>query len=912
MAKNLVVVESAAKAKTIEKFLGRGYVVRACFGHVRDLPDNVLGVDTDHDFEPTYVVTPEKKDVVRKLKDEAKNAEAVYLATDPDREGEAIAWHLVDAMGLRDKTIHRIEFHEITKGAIDAAVKNPRQIDYQRVDAQQARRILDRLVGFKVSQLLWKKVRRGLSAGRVQSVAVRIVVDRERERIAFVPVEYWSIEADLRKRMPGTPVFRAALTEQNGKKVDRFDLKVGEQAHAIVADLNGSAWTVRDVKKTERQRNPAAPFTTSTLQQDASRKLGFTARQTMALAQQLYEGMPVEGGESVGLITYMRTDSVTVAESAIAEVRDSIAKRYGREFVPASPRIFRTKSRLAQEAHEAIRPTSAERAPDEVQRFLEKAGKDARDGRNLFRLYDLIWKRFVASQMAAAIFDQTTVDIDASRPGGDRYTFRATGSVPRFLGFLTLYREGKDDGDAEDDDGQARLPELSPQERLDMLALLPEQHFTQPPPRYTEATLVKSLEEHGIGRPSTYAPILSTIRDRGYVEMEERRFKPTDLGYLVNDMLVSSFQDILNVAFTAGMEEKLDDIAQGERSWVPMMREFYDPFAETLSRAERDIQHVNQTAEITDQVCNKCGKLMSIKLGRFGKFLSCTGYPECKSARPMEEIPPEPSDEICETCTKPMQIRTGRYGKFLACTDYPECKTSRPILIKLGQNCPKCLEGDLVEKKGRSGRPFFGCARYPACDWVSFARPLPDPCEVCGKLRIPLSGDKVHCMGCDGELPVRPRKTNADGTPVTAARGRGAAGRKTAGGRTAAAASATSRTKTATTRTATTKTAAAKAPSKKTAAAKTTTRTAAASKGTAAPKAIANGAVAGDDMVAVNGSATAENGTASEATGTKRATKAPAASRAAKSGPAAKTGAAAKAPARSRSTTASPRAKRAS
>jgi len=885
MATKLVVVESAAKAKTIEKFLGQGYVVRASYGHVRDLPDNVLGVDTEHDFQPTYVVSPEKKDVVRKLKDEAKGAEAVYLATDPDREGEAIAWHLVDAMNLRDKPIHRIEFHEITKNAILDAVQHPRQIDAQRVDAQQARRILDRLVGFQVSQLLWKKVRRGLSAGRVQSVAVRLVVDRERERDAFTPVEYWSIEADLRKQLPGTPVLRAALTEQDGKRIDRFDLKTGEQAQAIVDDLQGSGWVVREVKQTERTRNPSAPFTTSTLQQEASRKLGFTARQTMALAQQLYEGMPVDGGESVGLITYMRTDSVTVAETAIAEARETIQARYGREYLPPQPRAYRTRSRLAQEAHEAIRPTSSARSPESVRPYLEKAGKDERDGRNLFRLYDLIWKRFVASQMASAVFDQTTVDVDAGRPGGSRYTFRASGSVPRFRGFLEVYQEGRDDGDAQDEDGQPRLPELAVQERLDLLALLPEQHFTQPPPRFTEATLVKSLEEHGIGRPSTYAPILSTIRDRGYVEMDDRRFKPTDLGYLVNDMLVGNFTDILDVDFTAGMEEKLDDIAQGERPWVPMMREFYGPFSETLDRAQREIQHVNQTAELTDQLCNKCGKPMAIKLGRFGRFLSCTGYPECKNARPMEEIPPEPSDEVCETCGKHMQIRTGRYGKFLACTDYPECKTSRPILVKLGKPCPKCGEGELVEKKGRSGRPFYGCARYPACDWVSFARPLADPCEVCGGLRIPLGQDKIHCIGCDGELPQRTRKT--EGTSTRSGRGRATGGRRTAAARSASSKAGTT----------------ARARANGTAASPASP---ASKNGTAASK---NGTAKGAKPAKAKSAAAkpSKNGTtAASANGKAAATK----PRATKTGAAAKK-AAAKAPARSRAASTTPRATRA-
>jgi DNA topoisomerase-1 len=798
MAKrNLVVVESAAKAKTIEKFLGRNYIVRACFGHVRDLPKSKLGVDPEAGFEPQYVITPEKKDVVKRLKDEAKGAESVFLATDPDREGEAIAWHLVDAMGLRGKPVQRIEFHEITKEAILHAIQHPRQIDEQRVDAQQARRVLDRLVGYKISPLLWRKVRPGLSAGRVQSVAVRLVVDRERERDAFVPVEYWSIDADLRKQMPGTPVFRASLNERDGKKVDRFDLKAADDANSIVADLQGAGWAVREVKKTERQRNPSAPFTTSTLQQEASRKLGFTARRTMAVAQQLYEGMPINGGESVGLITYMRTDSVTVAESAIAEVRQAIANRYGKEFVAPSVRTYRTRSRLAQEAHEAIRPTAAERDPESLSAFLD---------RDQLRLYDLIWKRFVASQMASAIFDQTTVDIDASRPGSARYTFRATGSVPRFLGFLTVYREGRDDGEEADEDGQPRLPELSAQERLDLLKLLPEQHFTQPPPRFTEATLVKLLEEHGIGRPSTYAPTLSTIRDRGYVEMEERRFKPTDVGYLVNDLLVGHFKDIVDVDFTASMEEKLDDIASGERPWVPVIQEFYTPFAATLERAQTEIEHVNKAAEVTDQVCEKCGKPMSIKLGRFGKFLSCTGFPDCKNARPLngEETPPEPTDEVCENCGKPMIIKTGRFGKFMACSDYPECKTSRPIQIKLGFACPKCGEGELVEKKGRTGRPFYGCNKYPACDWISWARPLPDPCEVCGKMRIPLGQDKVHCMGCDGDLPVRPRK-NAEGEDGAAAGARTGRGRTaaSAGGRrgTAAASASRSRTKTATAKT---------------------------------------------------------------------------------------------------------------
>jgi DNA topoisomerase I len=823
MAKNLVVVESAAKAKTIEKFLGRNYAVRACFGHVRDLPKSKLGVDPDQGFEPQYVVSPDKKDVIKRLKDEAKKAEAVYLATDPDREGEAIAWHLVDAMGLKGKPIHRIEFHEITKDAILRAVKEPRGIDDKRVDAQQARRVLDRLVGYKISPLLWRKVRPGLSAGRVQSVAVRLVVDREREREAFVPVEYWSIEADLKKRAVGTPAFHAELVARDGKKVDKQDVRTGEEAHAIVADLQGASWTVREVKQSEQQRNPAAPFITSTLQQDASRKLGFTAKRTMVVAQQLYEGVPIAGGETVGLITYMRTDSVTVAETAIAEVRRLIAEKYGPELVPARARAHRTRSRLAQEAHEAIRPTSAMRDPESLRPFLTP---------EQFRLYDLIWKRFVASQMASAIFDQTTVEIDARRPGGTPYGFRATGSVLRFKGFLTVYLEGRDDGDEADDDGRPRLPELAAGEGLDLLKLWTEQHFTQPPPRYTEATLVKALEEHGIGRPSTYAPILSTIQDREYVEKEDKRFKPTPLGILVNDLLVGHFENIVDVDFTANLEEKLDDIAQGEVPWVPVIREFYDPFEATLSRAQEEIKHVNETAEVTDATCQNCGKPMSIKLGRFGRFLSCTGYPECKTSRPLDGEggpPPEPSDEVCENCGKQMLIKTGRYGRFLSCSDYPACKTSRPIVVKLGLTCPSCEQGEIVEKKGRSGRPFYGCNRYPDCDWVAWQRPLPDPCDVCGKLRIPLAQDKIHCIGCDGEIPRRERKDGAAG-PARGGRRFGKAG----GAAVAAGGAATARRATATAR-ATAKTAAAKAPARKAATAKkaaTTKKTAAKSAAT--------------------------------------------------------------------------------
>ncbi|MFN8522157.1 MAG: type I DNA topoisomerase [Chloroflexota bacterium] len=770
--RNLVVVESAAKAKTIEKFLGRGYTVRACLGHVRDLPKSKLGVDVEHDFMPAYVDSPEKRDVVKRLRDEAKSSSQVYIATDPDREGEAIAWHLVTAMKLGNKPVRRIEFHEVTKDAVLRAVASPRDIDLRRVDAQQARRVLDRLVGYKISPLLWKKVRPGLSAGRVQSVAVRLVVDRERERDAFQSVEYWSLHAELAQLGATSQVFKANLNEREGHKIE---LHTQLESDAVISDLEGARYQVREIRKREQQRHPTAPFTTSTLQQEASRKLGFTARRTMVVAQQLYEGIDI-GGETVGLITYMRTDSVNVAISAVEEARDWIRTTFDPNMVPAQPRTYRTRSRLAQEAHEAIRPTAVAREPAHLASRLD---------RDQLRLYELVWKRFVASQMSSAIFDVTSIDIDARADGRPRYGFRATGSVLRFRGFLEMYLEGRDDGE-EDEDGRQRLPELTQDEQLRLERLLPEQHFTQPPPRYTEATLVKALEERGIGRPSTYAPILSTIQDRGYVEREDRRFKPTEVGYLVNDLLMGHFANVVDLDFTANLEGKLDDIATGDTPWVPVVREFYEPFEVNLDRAQQEIEHVNKTAEITDKLCEKCGKPMAIKLGKFGRFLSCTGFPQCRNATPLEGEQPavEPSDEICETCAKPMVIKTGRYGKFLSCSDYPTCKTTRPILVKLGVGCPVCGT-DLVEKRSRFGKTFYGCSAYPACSWLSWQRPLPEPCDICGKLRFQMSGDRIHCLGCDGELPSRRRAQagEAEGDAKAPARRRGvaASARSTAG-----------------------------------------------------------------------------------------------------------------------------------
>lgn len=727
MAKNLVIVESPTKARTIERFLGRNYAVRACLGHIRDLPKSKLGLDLEHDFAPQYVVPKEKRELLKNLKAQARDASAVYLATDPDREGEAIAWHLAEAMDLGGRQVRRVEFHEVTSSAVLAAVKNPREIDLQRVDAQQARRVLDRLVGYQLSPLLWKKVRRGLSAGRVQSVAVRLVVEREREIQAFVPVEYWTIEADLAKqdgKAAKREHFLAALVARRGQKIE---LHTQAEADAVLAALDGAAYRVANIREREQTRNPAAPFTTSTLQQEASRKLGYSAKRTMVVAQQLYEGLDI-GGESVGLITYMRTDSTQVAESAQAEARQFIRERYGEDRVPPQPRTYRTRSRLAQEAHEAIRPTSV---------FREPAALKSRLTSEQFRLYELIWKRFVASQMASALFDVTTVEVEATPPAADdRFLFRATGSRLKFPGFLSIYTEGKDDA-AIDDEDRKPLPALAQGEPLDLLELLPEQHFTEPPPRYSEATLVKAMEERGIGRPSTYAPTLATIQERGYVERIEKRLHPTELGMLVNDLLVAHFGGVVDVDFTANMEEELDDVAQGRRPWAPVVREFYEPFHRQLEAAEHNVGRVKPPDEPTDELCEKCGRNMVIKLGRFGRFLACPGFPECRNAK--------------------------------------------SIQVKVGVACPQCA-GDLVEKRTKSKRTFYGCANYPTCGWTSWNKPVPEPCPKCGGLQVEQGRERLRCLTC---APL----------PEPAARGNGRAsgsdGRKTAASGTKASGSTT-------------------------------------------------------------------------------------------------------------------------
>jgi len=694
----LVIVESPAKARTVGKFLGKGYTVKASIGHVRDLLRSKLSVDVENGFKPRYRVPNEKKEVVKELQEAVKQAAEVYLATDPDREGEAIAWHLLEAAKIPRRKARRVVFHEITKSAIEEAFAHPRDIDMKLVNAQQARRILDRLVGYKLSPLLWEKVRNRTSAGRVQSVALRLIVEREREIQAFVPEEYWSIKAELAKRIPERPTFIAKLIRIEDKEVD---LKNKEEADRIVAELEKALYVVSKVTKGTRRKNPAPPFTTSTMQQEASKRLGFTAKKTMAVAQQLYEGIPLGEEGPVGLITYMRTDSVQVAEVAQQEARRFIAERFGEELLPPRPPVYKTRAKGAQEAHEAIRPTSVYREPEAIKQYLT---------RDQYRLYELIWKRFVASQMAPAIYDTISVDILAGQDGQRPYLFRATGSTLRFPGFLAVYQEARDeDAQPEEEEEEMSIPPLEKDEELDLVKLLPEQHFTQPPPRYTEATLVRTLEQYGIGRPSTYAPIISTLYTRGYVRRDGRRLIPTEIGFIVNDLLVKHFPDIINVDFTARMEEDLDKIAAGEEDWVKVLREFYGPFEQAVQRAERIIEKV--------------------------------------------EVPQEETGMICEKCGSPMIVKWGRYGKFIACSNYPACRNTKPYMVKTGAFCPEC-GGDLVERKTRRGRVFYGCINYPECNFATWKRPLPTPCPSCGGLLVVANKDEAQCLSCEETFPL--------------------------------------------------------------------------------------------------------------------------------------------------------------
>ncbi len=760
---NLVVVESPAKARTIERILGDSYVVKASQGHVRDLPKGKLGVDVSQGFAPSYSILRDKQSTVKELKTLGAKASRIYLATDPDREGEAISWHLVEAADwpIDSDRLQRVVFHEITHEAVKEAFEHPRPIDMELVNAQQARRILDRLVGYQISPLLWKKVQRGLSAGRVQSVALRLVVDREREVEAFVPKEYWTIDAHLQKseksKAERIQSFRAAIHSVKGRR-GKLDIPNEVSSKAIEEDLGGAAYSVAQVKKREVKQSPAPPFITSTLQQEAWRKLRFSAKRTMAVAQQLYEGLPIRSEGSTGLITYMRTDSTNVSSTAVQEARQYVREKYGKEYVPAQPRAFRRKAKGAQEAHEAIRPTSIARNPESIKGDLSS---DQR------RLYDLIWKRMLASQMADARSDSTSVDIEAQCKKADKtYMFRAAGSVLTFPGFRTLYLESSDD--AEEEDGKGPLPLLEKDHLLDCLGIEPKQHFTQPPPRYTEASLIKSLEERGIGRPSTYAPIISTITDRHYVLKDSGRLKPTVLGCTVSDLLTQFFPDIMDAGFTARMEEELDEVARGERRWAPMLQDFYGPFEKSLKAADQAMPRV-RVEEATDEVCDLCGNPMVIKMGRFGKFMACTGFPDCRNTKPVPAEPVagqeqgsgqrqepaevEPTDETCEKCGKAMVIRSGRFGRFMSCTDYPKCRTSRPL--KIGVPCPKC-GSDLVQRRSRGrGRTFYGCSAYPACDFVVNQQPLTEPCPECQGLMVASGKNGVKCTVCSwkGDAP---------------------------------------------------------------------------------------------------------------------------------------------------------------
>ena len=690
----LVIVESPAKAKTVGRILGKDYTVRASVGHVRDLLRSKLSVDVENNFKPRYRVPNEKRDVVKDLKKLANKSEEIFLATDPDREGEAIAWHLMEAADINEGRTNRVVFHEITKDAVSHAFSNPRSIDMDLVDAQQARRILDRLVGYGISPILWKKVRSRLSAGRVQSVALRLIVEREREIDAFDPVEYWSIEAEFLPEGGKIP-YRAKLSKINGEDPDLGNKSVVDP---ILGDMHEAAYIVSSIKHGKRRRNSSAPFITSTMQQDASRTLGFSARKTMAVAQQLYEGVELDGEGVTGLITYMRTDSTNISEIALKEVRDYIQKRYGDEYLPEEPPKYKTRTQSAQEAHEAIRPTSTLRKPKAIKKYLS---------RDQFRLYQLIWQRFVASQMTPAVYRTLSVEIEG-KGAANHYLLRSSGSQLEFQGFLVIYEEGKDEDQVEEEEGDSdRIPidDIKEKQRQDLQELYPDQHFTQPPPRYTEASLVQVLEENGIGRPSTYAPIISTIQNRGYVVRDNKRLMPTDTGILVNDLVVEFFPSIVDINFTSRLEDQLDQIASGEQAWVDVISEFYGPFSDRLVHAEEVMPE--KKAELQ-------------KVGR-----------------------------ECPRCGHDLIIRWGRYGKFISCSNFPDCRYTEPYLEKIGVACPKCGEGEVVQRKTRKGRTFYGCSRYPDCDFTSWKRPVAKPCPNCGGTLVYANKRHLTCLECE-------------------------------------------------------------------------------------------------------------------------------------------------------------------
>ena len=798
MAKNLVIVESPAKAKTINKYLGRGFTVKASMGHVRDLPKKKLGVDVERGFAVQYEALPARKKVLDELKKAAKTADTVYLAADPDREGEAICWHLAEELGGKSKKskakFRRVVFNEITKRAILAAFEHPVDVDPKKVDAQQARRVLDRLVGYKVSPILWEKVRRGLSAGRVQSVALKLICDRERQIKAFEPEEYWTVQVHLEAGRP--PVFGANLVKRDGKRIE-----IGNQegADTVRKDLEAAAFRVEKVQARERKRRPVPPFITSKLQQDAYSKLRFPVRRTMQVAQKLYEGMELGGEDSAGLITYMRTDSTRVSSDALGAVRERITSMYGAEYIPEKPNFYRSK-KGAQDAHEAIRPTDMSRTPETIKRFLTK---------DQLALYKLIWNRFVASQMRPALYDETVVDVAATPSAGrPTYLLRAKGSILRFKGFLAVYEETREEkietkkpveephlqaDDTEPETGD-QLPPLEEGQSLSLKKLDTDQHFTQPPPRFSEASLVKELEENGIGRPSTYASIIATIETREYIEKREGRLWPTELGFVIIDLLIVHFADIMNVEYTAAMEQELDEIEAGRDSFLNTLNQFWKKFEKDLVKAQAEMKDIKRLEEETDEVCDKCGSKMVIKWGRYGKFLACSGYPDCKNTRQLAggegtDTPEVHEDVAGATCPKdgePMILKKGRYGAFLACSRYPECKETRRLVRgeggklqieqlkpidekcpqcrndlmwrrgrfgpfvacsnypdckyikkkeakKIGLTCPECHEGEVVERKGRWGRSFYGCSRYPECKFTVYHRPIAETCPDCGR-----------------------------------------------------------------------------------------------------------------------------------------------------------------------------------
>jgi DNA topoisomerase-1 len=814
LAKGLVIVESPTKAKTIEKYLGKGYTVEASLGHVKDLPKSTLGVDIDNDFETEYVVIPGKEKVIAKLKKLAAGMDTIYLAPDPDREGEAIAAHLAEELGDGKKKkkkkgekngherFRRVTFNEITQRAVREAFEHPRDIDQHLVDAQQARRVLDRLVGYQVSPLLWDKVRRGLSAGRVQTVALRLIVEREREIKAFEKKEYWTIDANLAAAKP--PAFDARFL---GKGEEKIEVPNEEEATKIRTALENADWIVRSAEKKERRRNATPPFTTSKLQQDASRKLRFSVKRAMMIAQRLYEGVDIGDEGSVGLITYMRTDSTRVAPEALTEVREYIGTNYGADYLPQSPNTFKEK-KDSQGAHEAIRPTSAMRHPDSIKQYLKE---------DEFKVYKLIWQRFVASQITPAVFDQTTVDIDA-KSAAEIFWFRVTGSILKFDGFLKVYEEAKEGKDEEDEELKHKLPPLEAGQKLTLKSLNPEQHFTEPPPRYNEASLVKELEERGIGRPSTYSAILSTIQERQYVTKIGGKFSPTEIGLVVTDLLVENFRDIFDVQYTARLEEELDEIEEGKEGWTDALAEFYKKFEKDLKYASKHMENIKRMEKPTDEKCERCGsplvikwgkhgsfyacssydkedpnsctftkenpinlpdldtadvqettqeeycencgRTMVLKRGRFGQFMACTGYPDCKTTRRLDQgkrVPDITLEELCPKCQRNMVIRHGRYGEFTSCSGYPECKYVKQNFV--GVKCPLCTDGELVEKRARKGNTFYGCGNYPKCKFTSAHKPIAEKCPSCGNEflveKYLKSGPVIACPNkeCEYERP---------------------------------------------------------------------------------------------------------------------------------------------------------------